>query len=142
MKKLGELLMHILSVTSGMINKNVFFPFTYKRNSQTNTIYIYINNLTILFLTDNGGYCQHFMSIYSFPKSWVHWSLDCSDYLHESSNICWLLEVSFLFSCKKRKRFPLFLFRITYILHANRYKVTLQVRKIFHHISIQAYPFL
>ncbi|KAB1227653.1 MATE efflux family protein 1 [Morella rubra] len=43
-------------------------------------------------LANYGGHCQHSMSISSLLQSWVHWSLGCSEHLHESSNICRFLE--------------------------------------------------
>ncbi|XVF47392.1 hypothetical protein PTKIN_Ptkin03bG0105300 [Pterospermum kingtungense] len=43
-------------------------------------------------LASSCSYCQHYMFIYSLLQSWIHWTLDSSDHIHESSSICWVLE--------------------------------------------------
>jgi hypothetical protein len=60
----------------------------------------------LLLLPAYGGISEHTMLIYVILKPWLHRYLDCTVHLHESKDICRLLEVT---SFDTRKIVPLLL---------------------------------
>ena len=92
--KYGEVVKHMLFTTAEMIKHILPIQIGDKKKGRKKER---IEQFDILLSPDYGGYFQHTMSISSLLRSRVHWNLGCSDYLHESSCICWLLEVIFLF---------------------------------------------